>query len=566
MADAHSLLSGLIPIIILLALGVLAAVGSREIRLSPIVGYIVLGVVMRATSFDLGRSADSVEILAELGVLFLLFDIGLHFSFSQLRTQAKDVFGFGPVQVIFATIALAIPAALAGLGFGAAVLIAATLGLSSTAVVAGVIAERHQQSCPVGQTATAILIFQDVAAIFILIVATSLGGGSSLLPTIVFAVLKAAASFGVAMLLAAFVIRPVFGVIARGRNEEVFTAMALLVALSAGWATGTIGLSVTLGAFLGGAMLSDTPYRPIIQSEVKPFRGLLLGFFFVSVGLSIDIGALARLWPQVLLVVFGLLATKIVSNAAASLLFRWSVPGSVQIAFLLAQGSEFAFVILSLPQVRRLVGTDTVAVLIAAVALSLALTPSLADAGRKIAGRLRSLKGAGPDAELKPTELVGPVLILGMGPVGRAVADAMTEFDIAYAAMDGDQDRMRLATADGYRVAFGELDDPRIWEPVAMEGRKVSILTEPSFEISSRLTAVTARLFPKLKRIAVVPDLAVAAQFAVAGLTPVVEDSEPLGLETAASVLALLDVDRDAIAAWRRAQFGLGESNPTMAA
>ncbi len=550
MADAHNILDALLPIILLLALGVVAAIGSREIGLSPIVGYILLGLTLHATAFDLGRSATSIEILAELGVLFLLFDIGLHFSFKQLRAQAKDIFGFGPVQVAFAAALLAVPGLLFGLGGPAAVLIGATLALSSTAVVAKVIAERHQQSCPVGVTATAILIFQDVAAIFILILATSMNGGAALLPTIGLALVKAAGAFVAAYMLSSFVVRPVFDFIARGRNEEVFTAMALLVALAAGWATGTIGLSLTLGAFLGGAMLSDTPYRAIIQSEVKPFRGLLLGFFFVSVGLSLDIHALARLWPAVIVVAVLLLAMKIVTNAAASLVFRWSVPGSVQISFLLAQGSEFAFVILSLPQVRAMISPDRTAVLVAAVALTLAVTPNLAELGRWLAGRLRLRHGAGSEAELKPGELIGPVLILGMGPVGRTVVDALTAFDIGYAAMDGNLARLRNAIADGYRVGFGELDDPRIWEPVAMEGRRVSVLTEPSLEIAGRLTPVARRLFPALKRVAVVPDMAGAAKFASVGVLPVVESGEPVGVETASTVLRLLGVDPDAIDAW----------------
>ena len=155
------------------------------------------------------------------------------------------------------------------------------------------------------------------------------------------------------MLLARLVVRPLFDLIARTRNEEVFTAMALLVALAAGWATGPIGLSLTLGAFLGGMIIADTPYRPVIQSEIKPFRGLLLGFFFISVGLSLDLAALIRFWPAVIAVTVLLLAVKIVTNAAASLVFRWSVPGSTQLGFLLAQGSEFAFVILSLPPCAR---------------------------------------------------------------------------------------------------------------------------------------------------------------------------------------------------------------------
>jgi Trk K+ transport system NAD-binding subunit len=141
-----------------------------------------------------------------------------------------------------------------------------------------------------------------------------------------------------------------------------------------------------------------------------------------------------------------------------------------------------------------------------------------------------------------------------MGPTGRAIADALTAFDIGYAALDGDQKRLREAIADGYRVSFGELADPRIWEPIAMDGRRVSVLTEPSLEVSTRLTPVASRLFPNLKRIAVVKDLASAAQFASVGLTPVVEDGEQVGLASATAVLAMLEVEPGAIASWARSR------------
>ena len=247
-------------------------------------------------------------------------------------------------------------AILLDLSGGPAILVGTTLSLSSTAVVAGLIAERHQQNCPVGQTATAILIFQDVAAIFLLIVAGALGSDQALLPVMAGALLKAAAAFGFAVILARIVVRPLFELVARSRNEEVFTAMALLVALAAGWATGVAGLSLTLGAFLGGMIIAGMPYRVVIQSEIRPFRGLFLGFFFISVGLSINTSMLLGAWAAVLATTVLLVSVKILTNGAASLVFGWSIPGSVQLGFLLAQGSEFAFVILSLPPVRALVG------------------------------------------------------------------------------------------------------------------------------------------------------------------------------------------------------------------
>jgi Kef-type K+ transport system membrane component KefB len=554
MTDAHAILSALGPIILLLALGVVAAVGSRAIGLSPIVGYLLLGLGLGQIELNLVSGNETIATLAELGVVFLLFDIGLHFSLGHIRTQARDIFGFGPVQVLAGTLGLGLVALIFGLPLLSAFLVGATLALSSTAVVARLIAERHQQNCPVGLTATAILIFQDVAAIFLLIFAGALGSGEALLPGLGLALVKAAAAFGVAVLLARLVVRPLFDLVARSRNEEVFTAMALFVALAAGWVTGAIGLSLTLGAFLGGMIIAETPYRAVIQSEIKPFRGLLLSFFFISVGLSIDLSTLLQFWPTVIAVTFLLLAVKIATNVAASLAFRWSVPGSIQLGFLLAQGSEFAFVILSLPSVRTLVGERESAVLIAAVALSLAVAPTLAETGRSLAGRLRQRAAREVDPELQPRNLAGPVFIAGMGNTGRTLADALTEFDIDYGAIERDDKRLREAVADGYKVAFGDFSDPRIWEPVALHGRRISVLTAPAFEVSRELAPAARQLFPNLKRVAVVRDEDEAEQYRSIGVLPVVDRSMPPGLDLAVLVLNELDVDPDRIATWMRQQ------------
>ena len=554
MTDPHAILLALGPIILLLALGVVAAVGSRAIGLSPIVGYLLLGLGLGQIGLNLVSGNETIATLAELGVVFLLFDIGLHFSLGHIRTQARDIFGFGPVQVLAGTLGLGLVALMFGLPLLSAFLVGATLALSSTAVVARLIAERHQQNCPVGLTATAILIFQDVAAIFLLIFAGALGSGEALLPGLGLALVKAAAAFGVAVLLARLVVRPLFDLVARSRNEEVFTAMALFVALAAGWVTGAIGLSLTLGAFLGGMIIAETPYRAVIQSEIKPFRGLLLSFFFISVGLSIDLSTLLQFWPTVIAVTFLLLAVKIATNAAASLAFRWSVPGSIQLGFLLAQGSEFAFVILSLPSVRTLVGERESAVLLAAVALSLAVAPTLAETGRSLAGRLRQRAAREVDPELQPRNLAGPVFIAGMGNTGRTLADALTEFDIDYGAIERDDKRLREAVADGYKVAFGDFSDPRIWEPVALHGRRISVLTAPSFEVSRELAPAARQLFPNLKRVAVVRDEDEAEQYRSIGVLPVIDRSIPPGLDLAVLVLNELDVDPDRIATWMRQQ------------
>ncbi len=554
MSDAHSTLNALVPVVLLLALGVLAVIGSRALGLNAVVGYLLLGLGLRVSGQTLLADRGTVATLAELGVVFLLFDIGLHFSLGRVRAQAADIFGFGPVQVLAGTLGLG----LAGMAFGlppmAAGVVGATLALSSTAVVAGLIAERHQQNCPVGLTATAILIFQDVAGIFLLIVAGALGDGRAILPAMGVALAKATGAFAVAVLLGRLIVRPLFALVARTSNEEVFTGMALLVALAAGVATGSIGLSLTLGAFLGGTIIAETPYRAVVQSEIKPFRGLLLSFFFISVGLSLDVDALLRFWPDVVALTVLLVAIKILTNAASSLAFRWSVPGSTQLGFLLAQGSEFAFVILGLPAVRALVGEQRSAVLIAAVAFSLALTPTLASAGRLLAGRMRRGAAKRADGELQPRATPEPVFIAGMGTTGRTLADALTEFDIGYVALERDGRRLREAVADGYKAGFGDFADPRIWEPVALHGRKISVLTAASFEVSQALTPIVQARYPGLTRMAVVQTEAEAEQYRSIGVQPVLNRSLPAGLDLAAAVLDCLGVDPARIGNWMRAQ------------
>ena len=557
MPDGAAVLTVLVPILLLLLFGTAAVIGSRALRLSPIVGYLLLGVVLSASGLGTLLDAGAVQALAELGVVFLLFDVGLHFSLRHVREQAADIFGFGPVQVAFGTIGLGGLGLLLGLRPAPALLVGATLALSSTAVVARLIAERHQQSCPVGLTGTAILIFQDLAAILILIVATASGKGQSLLPAIGFAVVKAAACFVVAIGLARLAVRPLFELVARTRNEEVFTAMALLVALATAWATQRIGLSLTLGAFLGGMLLAETPYRAIVQSEIKPFRGLLLGFFFISVGLSLDHQALLHAWPAVLVAAAVLIGAKAVLNMLASLVFSWSLPGSTQLALLLAQGSEFAFVIFSLGSVRAIVGGRTTAVLVAAVALSLAATPGLAELGRSLAGRMRRRHiRVEADPELVPRERLAPVLIVGMGRRGRAVADALTELGIAYAALERDPQRLGEAVADGYDVAYGDVTDPRLWSAVALEARRVAVLTAPSLDIAAGLTPAARAFLPGLRRLAAVADSTAGAAFAAAGLVPVVDGGPVPGLALAAAALAELDIAPEKIEAWVTRQNG----------
>ncbi|MFA6115253.1 MAG: cation:proton antiporter [Sphingomonas sp.] len=537
------------PILIILALGIAAAVLSRMARVNPIVGYLFLGMMVSAVHPALLSAGGTVHLLAELGVVFLLFDIGLHFSTAHIRREAGDIFGFGPLQVGASTLLIATCAWALGLAAMPAFIVGTALALSSTAIVAGVIADRRQQNCPVALTAVAILIFQDVAAIFLLILTTSLESGAAG-PAMLAALLKTVLAIGLSLLSARFIVRPLFAILSKHGAEEVFTATALLIALAAGWLAATVGLSMTLGAFLGGMMVAESPFKASVRSEIGPFRGLLVSFFFLSVGASLDRAVIETAWPAILLMATGIIALKSIANILASLAFRWSVPGSVQLGVLMAGGSEFAFVVFNVPAVRSAVGSANVAQLIAAVALTLAVTPALGYIGRTAAGRLRSRATRRMQTELVPQGNVNPVIIVGMGDVGRTIADALGEFDIGYDAVERDGARLRRAVADGYNASFGDASDARLWRAVDLGGREFSVMTAASIEAARDWMPSSVALFPNLHRLWVVRTDDEAAQLNELGIEAVVSAEASHGIEAAEALLMVLGVAPDAVSAW----------------
>lgn len=549
MDDASGMTASLTPTILLLCGGTCALVVARRMRLSPIVGYLVFGFVLAVSRPQYVIEGPTVRLLSDLGVVFLLFDVGLHFSLRQIRTEVGDIFGFGPVQMVAGTAGIATAGWLIGLSASAAILVGAVLALSSTAVVAALLAERNQQGCPVGRTATAILVFQDVAAIALLVAVNALDDGGAVWPTIGSAFLKAGAAFAVAVVVARLAIKPFFSLLARYGGEEAFTPAALLLTLAAGNATAAIGLSPTLGAFLGGMAVAETPFRVKVRSEINPFRGLLLGFFFVSVGLSIDASVLFGSWPLVLAVTIGIMTIKAITNALASLVFQWSVPGSMQLGFLIAQGSELAFVLLSLPGMRRVVGQANVSILLVAVALSLAATSPFATLGRYLAGRGRSISKQ-PQDELTSGDPAPPILIVGMGETGRTLADALTAFGISYDAVEKDPRALGQALAEGYDVAFGDPTDPALWQTVYCPGRRYSILTSPILEDARDLTPIASTFYPAVQRVAVVDDAAAAATFAAAGISTMRSGENPKGVELARALLVEMGVDEGEADHW----------------
>ena len=539
MNDAHSVVATIQPAITLLGLGIAAALASRALRLNPIVGYLVMGLGLSSLGIAEDFSGPVVAALAEAGVMFLLFNLGLHFSLGRIRAEAGNIFGFGSLQMIvagggFAALfwALGLPPAFAVIaGFG--------MGLSSTAVVIGLIRERGQEDCPVGRAAQSILIFQDIAAILLLVTAGALASGGALAPALGIAGAKALAAFGIAVIFARFLTEPLFGLIARAGTTEVYTATALFIALAAGWATGMAGLSLTLGAFLGGMAVADSRYRILVQTEIDAFRGLFMSFFFISVGLSIDPVQLAADWQLVAAMTAGVIALKCAFNVLAAVVNRWSVPGSIQLGFLLGQGSEFTLVLLALPAVAGLAEPRLVSAMVTAIAISLAATPFISNLGRKLAGRLRQ---GPPDTKMAGDDAL--VVIIGMTPAGRAVADALEFNEVEYLALEPDHERFQMALADGYHVHRANPADPRSWDAIGIDRRQVLVIATGVTDVSRELSPLIETRAPTITRIIAVPGAEEAGEMAELGLLPVDMSMSGGGERLTELVFTALGVDR----------------------
>ena len=564
-ADA---VGALVPAITLLGFGAAAALVSRALNLSPIVGYLLAGILIGPGMLNLIHESGGTHLLAELGVVFLLFDIGMHVSLRELKESRGDLLGLAPVHLLLTGLISAGALYMLGISWPIAIAVGLSLGLSSTAVVARILTEREQNSCPIGRTATHVLIFQDIVAIFLMIFATSLGEGETaaglagllseyllnggavpLAAGLLLAFVQALIAFGAAMLFSRYLLNPVFRTLAATRNDEAFTAFTLLLVLAAACATAMIGLSLTLGAFLAGLAVSGTPFRHQVQTEMGPFRGLLLSFFFISVGLSIDLPGLLRNLPLVVIGAFGILTVKTALGYIAARMNGWSVPGATQLATLLAQGSEFTLVILSLASITANMPPALMGSLIAAIALSLALAPSWAMLGGKLSRELARRKQVTMETSGEPAG-EQPVIVIGMSAAGRLAVDALIDFDIPYIATDGDPDRFLSAVADGYNVSFGDAANMKLIEAVGGSNARAVVLGKARYEVSKEVAPSINRRFPDLVRLVAVETIHDLDRYLELNIRAHLVAGEPKGIEMVADMLRVLGVPDKELTDW----------------
>jgi CPA2 family monovalent cation:H+ antiporter-2 len=449
-------------VVLLLATAVLTVVVFRRLKLPPILGYLIVGVVIGPHTTGLVPDAPGTRYLAEFGVVFLMFSIGLEFSLPQLVAMRRMVLGFGGLQVASAILATLAVAIAAGLGWQAGLIAGAVLAMSSTAIVSKFLSEQTQLHTPHGKAIMGVLLFQDMAVIPLIVLVPALAlPGREIAGAIGAAMVKAAAALAVILVLGQRIMRPLFQLVAAQKSSELFVLAVLLVTLGLALATEAAGLSMALGAFLAGMLISETEYRYQVEDDIKPFRDVLLGLFFVTVGMLPEWNTLAERWAMVLLILLSFLALKFVLIVAIGMLLRNDRAVSLRAALALAPAGEFGFVLLSLAGLHGALADSTIQVLLAAMLLSMLLSPLILMNSERIVLRLiasewESRAVALQQLAIKAMSKKRHVIICGYGRSGQSLARFLDRENISVVALDADPLRVRQAAAAGDSVLFGD--------------------------------------------------------------------------------------------------------------
>ncbi len=443
----------LLPAVALLAAGVVAVPIFKRIGLGSVIGYLVAGIAIGPFGLRLFTDPESIISVAELGVVMLLFIIGLELKPSRLWSLKQDIFGLGLTQVLVCTAVLAGVAMVVGLSGPVAIVAAMGLALSSTAIVMQILEERGETTDTHGQKIFSILLLQDLAIVPALAVVAFLaptGDEHTAASRWLEAGIAVGAVLGV-IVFGRYLLNPIFRFLANTRAREVMTAAALLVVLGSAFVMQVGGLSMAMGAFLAGVLLSESSFRHELEADIEPFRGLLLGLFFLGVGMSLDIAFIGQSWAVIIAVVVGFMILKAAGIYGAARLFRNAHDDSLRIALMLAQGGEFGFVLYATAISSNLFTPDIAALLNAAVILSMALTPLAPIVLRRLLPIEQSFEGVEAADGLE-----GTALIIGFGRFGQVASQALLARGTDVSIIDSDTDMIRSAARFGFKIYYGD--------------------------------------------------------------------------------------------------------------
>lgn len=537
-------------VLIFLVAAIVVVTVFRRLNTSPVLGYLAAGMLVGPHGLAVVRDSASAHTLAEFGVVFLLFMIGLEFSMERLRSLRRFVFGLGALQVIVTASFIGIIAWSLGASREAAIIIGGGLALSSTAFVLQLLIERGERSTPSGRVSFAILLFQDLAIVPLLMLVTLFAEGEgSFLTAMGVAIVKAAGTLVLVAVVGRLVLRPAYRIVAETSNSELFLATTLLVVLGTGWLMSLAGISMVLGAFLAGFLLSETEYRHQVEADIRPFRGILLGLFFMTVGMSIDIALIYNRLTEVTLIVVSLIVGKTIITSALCRAFGISASTSIRIGLMLSQGGEFGFILFLAASSLGLITMETTQLLLASIAVTMVATPALAFAGGHLAAILELRKGSvATGVEPIEEDLTEHVLIAGFGRVGQSVSKLLSAGDVSYMALDLDASRVSACRKQGSSVHFGDAGQIAVLKSAGARQAKGAVITIDQPEVVDRVVSALREVAPSLPIFVRARDLRHVRQLELAGATQAVPEALEASLQLAAITMTSLGVQSDEVA------------------
>ncbi|KAI3974351.1 hypothetical protein MKX01_031020 [Papaver californicum] len=526
---------------------------------SPVLGYLAAGILIGPYGLSIIRHVHGTKAIAEFGVVFLLFNIGLELSVERLSSMKKYVFGLGSAQVLLTAVVIGlITHFIAGQAGPAAIVIGNGLALSSTAVVLQVLQERGESTSRHGRATFSVLLFQDLAVVVLLILIPLISPNSSkggvgfqaIAEALGLAAVKAIVAITAIIAGGRLLLRPIYRQIAENQNAEIFSANTLLVILGTSLLTARAGLSMALGAFLAGLLLAETEFSLQVESDIAPYRGLLLGLFFMTVGMSIDPKLLLSNFPVVMGVLGLLLGGKIILVALIGRLFGISIIAAIRVGLLLAPGGEFAFVAFGEAVNQGIMSPQLSSLLFLVVGISMALTPYLAAGGQLLASRfeqhdMRSLL----PVESETDDLQDHIIICGFGRVGQIIAQLLSERLIPFVALDVRSERVAIGRALDLPVFFGDAGSREVLHKVGAERACAAAVTLDTPGANYRTVWALNKYYPNVKTFVRAHDVDHGLNLEKAGATAVVPETLEPSLQLAAAVLAQAKLPTAEIAA-----------------
>ncbi len=509
-------------IVLLLAAAIAIVALFKKLRLSPVLGYLVVGSIIGPHGFRLVNESEQIKHIAELGVVFLLFSVGLELSLERLIAMRRQVFGFGGLQVLLCGAVFSTITYFISHDIKIAFVVGFVFALSSTPVILEVLKERGEENTQHGRLSIATLILQDLAFVPLLIIIPMLADeNSNILQALSFALIQAFVVLAIIVFVGKKLFGPLFRVVASLKSQELFIALMFFILLGAALFTEKYGLSLAFGAFVAGLLIAETEFRTQVETDIEPFKGLFLGLFFITVGMKIDANILVVKAPIIFGLLFSIALVKTVIIFGLARIFGFMKSCSIKTGFMLAQASEFGFVLFGLANEIGFIEGELNQIFVITISMSMAITPMLAIIGNKVAKMVEyknPIHYESTEIASEVSDLKRHIIIVGFGKIGKTTAELLKYKDIPFVAIDDDTRNVHQGRNEGFPVYYGKCSIVENLEKIGLVRASAVAITLDDQEEVINLATQLQKKHPEIKVIARARDRAVSKKLRELGV------------------------------------------------